>query len=308
MDTLELSDLHSPQKSQKLNNSDLVDTSAIETKVTNASTPQISQPPTFAVPTTSPTVKVKEKELVDSKPIENKNKDESNGKENTNEVTDKKEEAPQVNSESEKDEKSKANGVTRTGSKKAHKETDSKDFEKDSKPLAKTASVRSRDSNKENKDSKKRNRFSILSFYNTYNSSTSNVSSNAPGSGTHTPNSSKRVLEPSSEGNVQASSNKDQKRVGSASSSTSRRSTSQNGSTGSSSVNGKEASAARKVMDFFKRRSIRIVINPFKCSFDREIENFRIFSYKLATLKKEIMRGTQKLLQLKSIFRADTNN
>lgn len=279
MDTLELSDLHSPQKSQKLNNSDLVDTSAIETKVTNASTPQISQPPTFAVPTTSPTVKVKEKELVDSKPIENKNKDVSNGKDNekSNEVTDRKEEAPQVNSESEKNgklqppssnkrqlidskrkEKSKANGVTRTGSKKANKETESKDFEKDSKPLAKTASVRSRDSNKENKDSKKRNRFSILSFYNTYNSSTSNVSSNAPSSGTHTPNSSKRVLEPSSEGNVQASSNKDQKRVGSASSSTSRRSTSQNGSTGSSSVNGKEASAARKVMDFFKRRSIRI--------------------------------------------------
>ncbi|ODV70276.1 kinase-like protein [Hyphopichia burtonii NRRL Y-1933] len=221
MDTLELSDLHSPQKSQKLNNSDLVDTSAIETKVTNASTPQISQPPTFAVPTTSPTVKVKEKELVDSKPIENKNKDVPNGKDNgkCNEVTDKKEEAPQFNSESEKDGK---------------------------------------DSNKENKDSKKRNRFSILSFYNTYNSSTSNVSSNAPSSGTHTPNSSKRVLEPSSEGNVQASSNKDQKRVGSASSSTSRRSTSQNGSTGSSSVNGKEASAARKVMDFFKRRSIRI--------------------------------------------------
>lgn len=118
-------------------------------------------------------------------------------------------------------------------------------------------------SNKENiiaKADKKRNRFSLLSLYSSYN---------------ETP--TKKVLEPSQDVNlahpfVKPSSTSShqssnislpppvvakEKRVHSGTSSSLKKSTASN-STAASSANGKEASAARKVMDFFKRRSVRV--------------------------------------------------
>lgn len=119
-----------------------------------------------------------------------------------------------------------------------------------------------KDANKENiiKETKKRNRFSLLSLYSNYNSSTIDTSTPPPStytprsSGTSPASSTKKILEPSSEINVPP---KEQKRIDSSSSSQSKKSNHSNSTSGSS-VNGKEASAARKVMDFFKRRSVRI--------------------------------------------------
>ena len=131
------------------------------------------------------------------------------------------------------------------------------------------SSSKYKDANKENiiKETKRRNRFSLLSLYSNYNSSTIDTSTPPPSTytpppSTHTPrsagaspaSSTKKILEPSSEINVPA---KEQKRIDSSSSTQSKKSNHSN-STGGSSVNGKEASAARKVMDFFKRRSIRV--------------------------------------------------
>lgn len=114
--------------------------------------------------------------------------------------------------------------------------------------------LRPRDRNKENrevKEQKKRNRFSLLSFYSNYEASTSTVDV--------IPHTTKKALEPSRDVNVRQLQPgiKEQNRVGSGSSSKSstKKSTV---SAASSSVNGKEASAARKVMNFFKRRSIRV--------------------------------------------------
>ncbi|CAK7890705.1 serine/threonine-protein kinase Kin4p [[Candida] anglica] len=112
---------------------------------------------------------------------------------------------------------------------------------------------------KENKDkeTKKRNRFSILSFYSTYNSSSNNIASQAV---TPSPQPVKKILEPTemniSPPNMTA---KEKKRVGSAGSSRSNTSKKSTTSTVTSTgAAGKEASAARKVMDFFKRRSVRV--------------------------------------------------
>ncbi|CAH2354630.1 serine/threonine-protein kinase Kin4p [[Candida] railenensis] len=123
--------------------------------------------------------------------------------------------------------------------------------------------------NKEDKENKKRNRFSILSFYSTYNSSSNNIASHS----TETPQvhqqstkvaapvvkspSTKKILEPSSDANIAANS-KDKKRIGSSGSSRSTASRKSVNSPSTNSNGGKEASAARKVMDFFKRRSVRI--------------------------------------------------
>lgn len=89
--------------------------------------------------------------------------------------------------------------------------------------------------NKETRDAKKKNRFSILSFY-----STANGSSNSLVSGL------KKPLEASNEANIGTDAH-EQGRVSSSGS-----------AANSTYVNGREASAARKVMNFFKRRSIRI--------------------------------------------------
>lgn len=93
--------------------------------------------------------------------------------------------------------------------------------------------------NKENREAKKKNRFSILSFYSTYNSSTSSVN--------YVPQSSSRkALEPTSDNLSHDSGSSHKQSV--------KRHPVSAGSAGSS----KEASAARKVMDFFKRRSVKI--------------------------------------------------
>lgn len=146
--------------------------------------------------------------------------------------------------------KTRSRSVSRT-----HSVKKSNDYSK-AKPPTKipTPTPRVKDtSNKENRDAKRRNRFSILSFYSTYSSSSSNLVNN--GSSEHMETSSKKVLEPLSDSNVNKPViDKNQKRINSGSSSSSKKSA----STASTNVNGKEASAARKVMDFFKRRSIRI--------------------------------------------------
>ncbi|EGW34425.1 uncharacterized protein SPAPADRAFT_59857, partial [Spathaspora passalidarum NRRL Y-27907] len=94
---------------------------------------------------------------------------------------------------------------------------------------------------KENREQKKRNRFSLLSFY-SYQSSNASVHSKE----------TRKVLEPSNDMNTSSSSSIS-KRISSNSSHGSSKRTS---ISTSSTSNGKEASAARKVMDFFKRRSI----------------------------------------------------
>lgn len=105
-----------------------------------------------------------------------------------------------------------------------------------------------REKNKENreaKETKKKNRFSMLSFY-----SASNYSSNSITSG------AKKILEPSNEANI-IPTLKEQKR---ADDSLSDNSQSRKSTPTSSNIytSGKEASAARKVMNFFKRRSVRL--------------------------------------------------
>lgn len=113
--------------------------------------------------------------------------------------------------------------------------------------------VTKRERNKENrevKEAKKRNRFSILSFYGGSNMSSTSVSSGG-----------KKVLEPSNGSNPGVGSgSKELTRVGSTSSSKSAqaRKSVAAGSANGAYVNGKEASAAKKVMNFFKRKSIRI--------------------------------------------------
>lgn len=106
------------------------------------------------------------------------------------------------------------------------------------------------DHNKENrqqKEAKKRNRFSILSFYGNSEDSPSPQS----------PSSGRRILEPSHEANV---SHLTYKHADTSVSSGSAQLRKISSSTTSSNtyVNGKEASAARKVMNFFKRRSVKI--------------------------------------------------
>lgn len=112
---------------------------------------------------------------------------------------------------------------------------------------------------KEIKDNKKRNRFSLLSFYSNYNGSSS---SNVVLQQAHTSNvshSGKRILEPSLEQNIPTQPQDQKRNVSNSSgkSSTSKKSNN-SGTAHISSNNGKEASAARKVMDFFKRRSVKI--------------------------------------------------
>lgn len=123
----------------------------------------------------------------------------------------------------------------------------------------KPAEVTRRERNKENiemKETKKRNRFSILSFYSSSNQSSSHIDSHSVSS------AGKKILEPSNDANISrlASGLKDQDRTGSSASNKSAQSRKSiaAGSANGAYVNGKEASAARKVMNFFKRRSIRI--------------------------------------------------
>lgn len=129
-----------------------------------------------------------------------------------------------------------------------------------------------READKENRDvkeTKKKNRFSLLSFYNSgYGQSSSNVSilstnnqsqskyASNNNSGVNLASDKRKILEPSNEVNIAKPSK--EKRVHSNGSSSSKKSNKTNSTTSTSSVNGKEASAARKVMDFFKRRSVRI--------------------------------------------------
>lgn len=122
---------------------------------------------------------------------------------------------------------------------------------------------RVREDKDKDKENKKRNRFSILSFYSTYNSSSNNIADQVkPPANSSTATSSstpKKILEPSSEVNI-AQKEKEKRRVGSAGSSksTASKKSVSSSSTASNVNSGKEASAARKVMDFFKRRSVRI--------------------------------------------------
>ncbi|KAG7192254.1 uncharacterized protein KQ657_001972 [Scheffersomyces spartinae] len=129
------------------------------------------------------------------------------------------------------------------------------------------------EANKENshmKQQKKRNRFSLLSFYSSYSGSTTSVNSmatvtdsnnviaKAPGRD-YTAQTPKKVLEPTNiTNNNVINSGHHQKRVESSGSLKSTGSRSKKSSASSSNGSAKEASAARKVMDFFKRRSVRI--------------------------------------------------
>jgi protein-serine/threonine kinase len=111
-----------------------------------------------------------------------------------------------------------------------------------------------RDNDKENievREAKKKNRFSLLSFYNT---GYPNGGSSASLMGDTSETDHKKILEPSNEANI---ANHKDKWASSSSSSSSKRSN-KTTTTSTSTVNGREASAARKVMDFFKRRSVRI--------------------------------------------------
>lgn len=107
---------------------------------------------------------------------------------------------------------------------------------------------------KDTKENKKRNRFSLISLYSTFNDSLSHIDS----SHGERSSSGRRVLEPSNESNIIQTNQGKGKRVESNSSNgSSNKNTSATGPQGTY-VNGKEASAARKVMNFFKRRSLRV--------------------------------------------------
>ena len=113
---------------------------------------------------------------------------------------------------------------------------------------------------KESKDHSKRNRFSLFMFYNNgYNSQSSSKSSNSNTANTGTHHSTnKKILEQSSETNrIVTPPVREQKRIDSNSSYKSA-SQNRNSTAFESPSAGKEASAAKKVMDFFKRRSVRI--------------------------------------------------
>ncbi|OBA19024.1 kinase-like protein [Metschnikowia bicuspidata var. bicuspidata NRRL YB-4993] len=129
------------------------------------------------------------------------------------------------------------------------------DSEAPQKESRKSEVIQRRDRDKENREvrrNKKKNRFSILSFYSTSNASSNTISSSA-----------KKVLEPSNEANLSLSSGQKDQKVAESSTSvnaslTKRTSTSTASTNTSTFVNGREASAARKVMNFFKRKSVRI--------------------------------------------------
>lgn len=130
---------------------------------------------------------------------------------------------------------------------------DAKENKGENTPVSRTASNRgvraSREITREQKEQKKRNRFSILSFYGgSTNSSTSDVAS-------HLQKKSGNLTADLSTTDTPVK--REQKRVESSSSHKTSQSK-KSGSSNSTYVNGKEASAARKVMNFFKRRSVRI--------------------------------------------------
>lgn len=159
--------------------------------------------------------------------------------------------------------------------------TDSPSYtEKEARPVStpkepkREASVRrqkeERDDRTKEKDTKKKNRFSILSFYSSANTSSNSIVNSSkkslePSSAKKVEaatarrpelSSGKKVLEPSNDANI--ASSVDQKRVGSSSSAQTAQSRKSTSGAPSPYVNGRDASAARKVMNFFKRRSVRI--------------------------------------------------
>lgn len=167
--------------------------------------------------------------------------------------------------------------------KKVKEESIKKQKDVDSKPIERRHTIAARrhhnDENKENKDVKKRNRFSLLSFYSSYNSSNSNVSlatSKVPSNSENNTtvlkptsmNTTRKVLEPSNETNIMRKETKQTNSNGSTTSKSTTSSSSSSAPAASSSSSSstskrastatKETSAARKVMDFFKRRSVRV--------------------------------------------------
>ncbi|EMG48873.1 hypothetical protein G210_0489 [Candida maltosa Xu316] len=277
IDTLELTESHSPTK---LNFEEIVDAAM--------ATPEINQTPAFDS-STSPSdmetvVKKKEPEVVQEQSKEtmldtNKDSNFPTTQEEGGEVEEMIECEPIVPVEEYikkpeelkvKERVSSSSSTSTTHSKKKVKEESiKKQKDSESKPIERRHTVAARrqhnDDNKENKEAKKRNRFSLLSFYSSYNSSSSNVSlpvskepsnpqtttiKEAPSvtsnktTATSSPSTTKKVLEPSNDANIMK---KEHKRIGSTSSTSKRNSTA-----------AKESSAARKVMDFFKRRSIRV--------------------------------------------------
>lgn len=222
MDTLDLTELQSPTRPASESTAATLPPPALKLDTDlpppKHVTPQINQLPTFAVPTESP----KEREIV-----------KESGVVKEREVSKEKETVKEKLLEDDKE---------------------NIDKERMTRPTEVTSRERNKES-KEIKEAKKRNRFSILSFYSNSNASSSLVDTNSVHS------SGKKVLEPSNEANVSHSAAaKEQKRVGSSSSNKSaqNRKSIAAGSVNGTYVNGKEASAARKVMNFFKRRSIRI--------------------------------------------------
>lgn len=253
MDTLELTELHSPTKSGREEKLETV--SLPRSNIT----PQINQLPTFAVPTTSPVMQqndllpVFHQEITPEPELEALHTFKAPEGPEEKEASEKSAEKASIIKESTPEVKEEARKVP---SARQLREVSRRDLEKENRHAGRPR----KDTDKENMDAKKKNRFSLLSFYSTYNSSSSNVASLY--SQNPAPANTKKILEPSSEANMMkpSSASKDQKRINSNSSSKTAGSKklSHSGSTGASTVSGKEASAARKVMDFFKRRSVKI--------------------------------------------------
>lgn len=114
---------------------------------------------------------------------------------------------------------------------------------------------------KEAKDQKKKNRFSILSFYGTSSYSSYNVANEGNSEGSIKGTVASKDSKNSATSGETSSDMKERRRVETAGSENllvrkPMRTISQN--TNASTVTAKEASAARKVMNFFKRRSVRI--------------------------------------------------
>lgn len=132
----------------------------------------------------------------------------------------------------------------------------------------------SNDEDKENKEAKRKNRYSFLSFYSTFNSSTTNLtipennkdtkiqhqatSTSSPQTNSNSSQPKRKALEPTTDNHIVRKSDVKQDLGSVTSRQVSSSASSKRHSMAATPNAHKESSAARKVMDFFKRRSVRI--------------------------------------------------
>lgn len=262
MDQLELNDLPTRQSQHDHSPTKITATEIpkLENGLTMANTtPKIDQIPAFA-PTSSPVMKSNEKSRPSPEDTEIQI-DENYVTESIIKPGSETSDNVENQARSKKDSVEVSRSTTASGTRNTNPtKTDGKDAVTETKDKKESRSSRKdTKEQKENKDSgkenKKRNRFSLISLYSTFNdSSLSNIDNGQA----ERSSSGRKVLEPSNESNIISSGGQGKRHVsGSSGSSNTGKSAPASGAQNSY-VNGKEASAARKVMNFFKRRSLRV--------------------------------------------------